>query len=276
MDFLWVLFALIYRFFYKMNRFVFLRPQKPLQKSKLIIIGSYLMGGAGKTPFTLYLAKSFLKENFTVAILCHSKAMDEYEWLQQEALDAKVFSTKNRFRLAKKIDGLFDIIIADDGFEDFRLSAHHKIALQWGEFAHDITDLFPSGYCRSLKKDHPDVTMTLYCGNSFIDPDLVFSISEIKNEQGDSLNKSATAMCGIGNPDRFFSDLQDFGITIEKKIIRPDHDRKFELMLKKELLLGKPIVITEKDCCRLTLETRKTPLVFVAKQKLSVLHDFKL
>ncbi len=271
-----VLFALLYRFFYKINRFLFLRPQKPLLKSNLIIVGSYLIGGAGKTPFALYLAKRFLNKNRSVAILCHEKAHDEFIWLKQQAPQAAIYKTKNRFRLAKELDGKYDILIADDGFEDFRLSAHHKIALQWGEFAHDIIDLFPSGYCRSLKKDHPDVTMTLYCGNSFIDPDLVFSISEIKNEQGDSLNKSATAMCGIGNPDRFFSDLQDFGITIEKKIIRPDHDRKFELMLKKELLLGKPIVITEKDCCRLTLETRKIPLVFVAKQKLSVLHDFKL
>ena len=60
MDSFSVLLALLYRFFYKMNRFLFLRPQKPLDQSKMIIVGSYLIGGAGKTPFALYLAKRFL------------------------------------------------------------------------------------------------------------------------------------------------------------------------------------------------------------------------
>jgi len=83
-------------------------------------------------------------------------------------------------------------------------------------------------------------------------------------------------MCGIGNPDRFFSDLQDFGAVIEKKIIRPDHDCHFECILKKELLHKKPIVITEKDSSRLNPETLIQPLVFVAKQKITVLKEFHL
>jgi len=276
MDSLSLSLALLYRFFYKMNRFLFLRPQKPLDQSKMIIVGSYLIGGAGKTPFVLYLAKRFLKENLTVAILCHTKAKDEFLWLQQEAPEAKVFITNNRFRLTKELDGKYDILIADDGFEDFRLSASEKIALEWGECACKIADLYPSGFCRSLKKDHPDVTQTFLCGKAFKNPDLIFSISEIKNYLGEPLNKSATAMCGIGNPHRFFDDLQNFGAAIEKEIIRPDHDRHFEHSLKKELLHKKPIVITEKDSSRLTPETLIHPLVFVTKQKITVLKEFHL
>lgn len=253
-----------------------MRPQKPLLKSNLIIVGSYLIGGAGKTPFALYLAKRFLNKNRSVAILCHEKAHDEFIWLKQQAPLAAIYKTTNRFRLAKELDGKYDILIADDGFEDFRLSANEKIALEWGESACKIADLYPSGFCRSLKKDHPDVTQTLFCGKAFKNPDLIFSISEIKNHLGEPLNKSATALCGIGNPHRFFDDLQDFGAVIEKKIIRPDHDCLFERILKKELLHKKPIVITEKDSSRLNPETLIQPLVFVAKQKITVLKEFHL
>lgn len=271
-----ILLSFLYRFFYKINRFLFLRPKKALQHSQLIVVGSYLIGGAGKTPFSLFLAKQYLNKNKSVGILCHSKADDEYQWLQQKVPEAKIYKTKNRFSLAKQLDGKLDILISDDGFEDSRLVPDKKILLQWDYSPCFISDLYPSGSNRSLKDDHSDITNIFFCGDNFIDPDLVFTISEIVNAQGQSLNGEAIAMCGIGNPHRFFNDLERFGISITEKIIRPDHDHQFEKYLKKELQQNKPIVITEKDACRLSQETKKNPLLFIAIQKLTILHDFVL
>lgn len=265
------LLALTYRFFYKVNRFLFLRKKRPLKHSKLIVVGAYLIGGAGKTPFTLHLAQHFLSENKSVAILCHAKANDEFLWLQQKLPHVKVFKTKNRASLASRLDGQFDVILTDDGFEDHRLVPDEKIALQWGESTHYIRDLIPSGFCRSLKRDHLDITRTVFCGDSFINPDLLFYISKIVNAGGESLTAGATAMCGIGSPQRFFADLEKFGAIIHKRVERPDHDRRFETHLKKELSLSNPIVITEKDFSRLSPEIRNNPLLFMAEQKVAIL-----
>lgn len=74
-------------------------------------------------------------------------------------------------------------------------------------------------------------------------------------------------MCGIGNPDRFFSDLQDFGITIEKKNIRPDHDRKFELMLKKRTLTWQTYCHYRKRLLPSNSRNKKNPACFCRQTK---------
>ena len=48
--------ALIDWILYKLHHWLFLRPGKPLTHAKLIVVGSFLAGGAGKTPFVIWLA----------------------------------------------------------------------------------------------------------------------------------------------------------------------------------------------------------------------------
>ena len=112
----------LYRIGYKLHHKLFLRPQPPL-RVPVFIVGSYLAGGAGKTPFTIWLAKQFLEQRKNVAVLCHSDAWDELVLLQQELkpLGATVIATKNRYATAMEIQDRFDIILCDDGFEDSRL-----------------------------------------------------------------------------------------------------------------------------------------------------------
>lgn len=264
------LISVIYRLAYLSHRRLFLKPKEALKHSKLIVVGSFLAGGAGKTPFSLYLAKQILQQQKTLAILCHSKARDEQRWLQKKLPGCPVYHTKNRHQQAKKIDGQFDIILCDDGFEDSRLAPDLKIALRWGEQAQSIFELIPRGHCRSLEKDHSNIHLSLLCGLAFQNPDIEFQISTITNSQHQKLQKPAIAMCGIGNPDRFFKDLQKHGISLIDKIKRKDHDTRFEIHLQKTLLKQQPIIITEKDYHRLGLQTQKNPLLYVAPQKIKV------
>ena len=73
----------LYRIGYKLHHKLFLRSQPPL-RIPVFIVGSYLTGGAGKTPFTIWLAKRILEQRKNVAVLCHSDAWDEFALLQQE------------------------------------------------------------------------------------------------------------------------------------------------------------------------------------------------
>jgi tetraacyldisaccharide 4'-kinase len=173
-----------YRIAYKLHHKLFLRPQ-PALRTRVIIVGSYLVGGAGKTPFTIWLAKRILEQDKKVAVLCHSKAWDEFTLLQQELqpLGVTVIATKNRYFTAKSISDKFDTILCDDGFEDTRFTGAHYICLDWQEPPRSIADLVPAGKCRSLEQDHRDshiIHIDCY-GKNGTTPDIRFSIESLTN-----------------------------------------------------------------------------------------------
>ena len=274
--------AAFYRIGYKLHHKLFLRPQ-PTLRTPVIIVGSYLAGGAGKTPFTIWLAKRFLEQDKKVAVLCHSSAWDEFILLQnnlaqnlqadphKHSPSIKIFSTKNRYTTAKEIQDKFDIILCDDGFEDSRFTGACYICLDWQEPPHSIASLLPAGKCRSLEQDHRDTQVVhLDCyGKNGTAPDIHFSIESLTNYTlGEPL--AATAICGLGSPERFIQDLRDFGINIEKKIIRPDHDKQFTQVIEAELSQGKHIVVSQKDACRLPQSLLTTPKLHVTVQKITI------
>jgi len=175
------LLAACYRVAYKLHHRVCLRPGKPLAHAQLVVVGSFLAGGAGKTPFTAWLAQ-FLQENSRgaadgiagkdcaaprIAILCHRNAADEAEMLRQQFADisqVRVIATPNRYKTAHEIDRDYDYIICDDGFEDTRLVNAFTIRLDWEEPPTRTADLLPAGKNRSLLQDHDAPALVLRCG----------------------------------------------------------------------------------------------------------------
>jgi tetraacyldisaccharide 4'-kinase len=66
-------------------------------------------------------------------------------------------------------------------------------------------------------------------------------------------NAKANIVCGLGNPERFCSDLQDFGIEIGHKFFFKDHSKAFAAQFEK-IIQNRPqetFVISEKDAARL-------------------------
>ena len=266
--------AAFYRIGYKLHHRLFLRPQPPL-RVPIVIVGSYLAGGAGKTPFTIWLAKRLQEQGKKVAVLCHSAAWDEFILLQNSlSHSAKVIATSNRYSTAKEIQDKFDIILCDDGFEDSRFTGAHRICLDWEEPPTSWTKLWPAGPFRSLKQDHDEseiihldcVGNNGHCVNS---PAINFSIESITNfAAGKPL--TATAICGLGNPKRFVEDIRAFGINVEKAIVRRDHDKRFHQIVQAELAQDKDIVISQKDACRLQQSLLAHPKLHTAIQKITV------
>ena len=274
--------AALYRVAYKFHHKFFLRPQPPIQ-TPVIIVGSYLAGGAGKTPFTIWLAKRFQEQGKSIAILCHSAAWDEFIMMQREFQPAqnsqiKIIATRNRYKTAREIQDKFNIILCDDGFEDTRFTNAKYICLDWQEPPTSWKSLLPAGPFRSLKQDHDELeTVHLRCfGSDFQVPDISFSIESITNYiPGKPL--SATLICGLGTPDRFVNDVRAFNhatgkpsIQIHKVIKRPDHDKHFSQIVESELLQGSDIIISPKDSCRLPQQHLSHPKLHIAIQKIEV------
>lgn len=273
--------ALIYRALYKIHHWLFLRPGKPLTHAKLIVVGSFLAGGAGKTPFVIWLANHLvsLSETARVAVLCHAKAWDELELLKMKLPWATVVATTNRYCTARELDSQFDYIICDDGFEDSRLRPAYTVRLDWGEPPRRLRDLWPVGPNRSLVQDHPQPDLVLRCDGE--NPDVKFSIEEIVNGAGEHLVAGGSgasavgsgmwAVCGIGNPERFFKDLENFGVKVENAVVRPDHEWRYDKALKKILKSAPAVLLTEKDFMRLGPDLRNSPRVYRCVQDLLLL-----
>lgn len=271
----------IYYIAYKVHHRFCLRQGSPLVHARLIVVGSFLAGGAGKTPFVAWLAQ-FISEKGAagniaaagkegaaprIAILCHDRAQDEAAMLRQKFAgmpQVHVIATPNRYRSAHEIDRDYDFIICDDGFEDSRLSGAITIRLDRAGTPQRIADLVPAGKNRSLPRDHEEPAVTLGQG------DIRFRIGRIANAGNEPCPAGSIAICGIGDPERFRQDLASYGIEPAGFIARPDHDRRFEQTIMKFLAQGASLVMTEKDFARLPEKWRLHPNVFVAYQEIEV------
>ena len=260
----------IYYIAYKLHHQFCLQQGSPLGHARLIVVGSFLAGGAGKTPFVAWLAQ-FINSHATqvprIAILCHERAQDEATMLRQKFAgmpQVRVIATSNRYKTAQELDRDFDYIICDDGFEDTRLAGAITIRLDRAGTPQKIADLVPAGKHRSLPRDHEEPAVTLGQG------DIQFRIGRIANAGNEPCPAGPIAICGIGAPERFRQDLASFGIETAGFIARPDHDPRFEQTIMKFLAQGASLVITEKDYARLPEKWRLHPNVFVAYQEIEV------
>ena len=266
----------IYRIAYKFHHLICLKPGKPLEHARLVVVGSHLAGGAGKTPFCAWFAENLhsgalapactepSRPGPRIAILCHSAAADEAKMLREKLPFATVVTTSNRYRTAHELDRDFDFIICDDGFEDTRLTGATVIRLDRDILPRHIRDLVPAGKYRSLAQDHAKPALAL--GPA----DVQHRISGIVNAAGSPCPALPIAVCGIGDPERFRKDLADYGTAPSKLIATPDHCKNFEKHLLQAIREGHHAVITEKDSTRLRDEIRQNPAVFVARQQTTV------
>lgn len=258
--------AICYRAAYLLHHALCLRPGTPLKHSQLIVVGSFRTGGAGKTPFCIWLCNHLAAQGKAVALLAHEYAFDEVAMLRQKFAGntrVQIFATKNRYRLAHELDRSqkFNCIVCDDGFEDSRLVGAITILLQWEPLPTKISKLWPCGNMRSLAKDHDldsPMVRILRCDDG--NPAVRFVIDKVLHfHSGKEFVKNtakANIVCGLGNPERFCDDLQNFGIEIERRFFFKDHSKAFTAQFE-QILQKYPqdaFVISEKDSARLSAE----------------------
>ena len=274
-----VLLACAYRAGFCVLRFTRYRSRTPLKKSRLVVVGSHLAGGAGKTPLVQKMAEELLLQGKSVAILCHSAAWDEFRMLQSKVRGAAVLKTSDRFRTAKDLDGKFDIILCDGGLEDTRFVDADVFVLRWNERAKSLRDLIPWGSCVSLEKDHPEA-LTVTCSRSGGESSSFaasFTLDRIVNYRGEALSRGTFAkiVTGIGNPERLAKDVTDGGISVKQKVFLRDHSKSYAKRLRQELSEKLPIVLTEKDLFRLDDREKENPLLYVAKERVQINSTFE-
>ena len=231
-------------------------------KVKVICIGNIYLGGTGKTPLSIFLAKEISKIGKKTAIIrkFYKNHIDEYKLIEKNF--SYLITEKNRIDgINKAIKRGFDTVILDDGFQDYKIKKNLSIICFNQNQLIGNGYIFPSGPLRENLSSLKYAQIILINGNkdlSFekkllsINNKLEIFYSKYKALNTDEFkNKKLLALAGIGNPENFFDLLKSYNLKIEKKYIFPDH----YIFKKKEMLdivsdaedNNCEIVMTEKD-----------------------------
>ncbi|MDP8260962.1 MAG: tetraacyldisaccharide 4'-kinase [Candidatus Kappaea frigidicola] len=118
-------------------------------KKKIISIGNITAGGTGKTPFEMFLVNNFLAQK-KVVIISRGYNNDELDLLQYNLPKVKILSGRNRIQLIEKAQKIFDpdIIILDDGFQQWRIKKDIEIVLIDSSNPFSNNKLLPAGLLR--------------------------------------------------------------------------------------------------------------------------------
>lgn len=240
----------------------------------VVIVGNISVGGTGKTPLLISLARHLCQQGLKPGIISRGYAGKAISWPQIVAMcsdpvqvgDEPVMIARNtgcpvvvgpdRVKDVEVLLDKFDcnVILSDDGLQHYRLQRDIEIVVV------DADRLFGNGFClpagplREPEARLKSADMVIYHGaqaekHAFVlDYDKLNSLNNGDQKTLDAFKgQKVHAIAGIGHPERFFSLLESRGIQLIRHHF-PDHylytanDLKFNDAL--------PILMTEKDAVK--------------------------
>jgi len=225
---------------------IFAKPYR--SQSKIICLGNFTVGGQGKTPCVIALAKllkamaidyAFISRGFGRKNKVNFLEVDEHMQANEVgdeplllAKYGKTFVGAKRGELVKKIEekNKFPLLIMDDGLQNNSLEKDLKIAVVDEKimFGNNLT--LPAGPLRepvSLALRNVDLIIFIAQDNSkipeiFGDKKVVKASLQVLNHQ-QFFGKKIIAFCGIAYPQKFFTSVVDHGLEVVETISYPDH-----------------------------------------------------
>lgn len=240
----------------------------------VIVVGNITLGGTGKTPCVIALAKHLTETGYHPGIVSRGvggkrhreplivsrdtsvvDAGDEAVLLARQA-NCPVVTGVDRAAAAAALLAKFpdcDVIISDDGLQHYRLARDVEIAVIDGSryFGNDC--LLPAGPLRESRKRLNDVDYVIVNHGSYEHANAYQMKIEARdwvsltNQQPLSDLNKVHAVAAIGNPGKFFQSLRQKGYDVIEHVF-PDHypfqahDFNFNDNL--------PVVMTEKDAVK--------------------------
>ena len=214
----------------------------------VICVGNINTGGSGKTPFVIYLANLLKKRKINAHIVSRGylgKSNDtikinvkkhSYKDVGDEALllakENNTWVSKNRYEGALKatLHGA-DVIILDDGLQNYSLYQDLKIVIVDGGFGFGNNFLIPAGPLRENIQsgiEKSKILILLDEDKNNIEQKVKKKIAVIKGQTviknyKKLKNKKLVAFAGIGRPEKFLNSLEKKKLSILKFFPFPDH-----------------------------------------------------
>ena len=235
-------------------------------KIPVICVGNIYLGGTGKTPLCILIAKELKKHNKKPALIkkYYSKHIDEHN-LINNSLDC-LFLDKQRFKAINSAEKKqYDVAILDDGFQDYSIKKNLNIICFNSSQLIGNGMTLPSGPLREKISALKKTQIILINGNkndsfekkilSISDKVKIFYSRYLPINIEEFKDKKLFAFAGIGNPSNFFKLLTENKLNIQKKLEFPDHYKfsksEIEKMNDDCLKNNLQLVTTEKDYFRI-------------------------
>jgi tetraacyldisaccharide 4'-kinase len=225
----------------------------------VVVIGNLTVGGTGKTPVVIWLAKALTARGFKPGIVSRGYAgsselssvgantlpelVGDEPVLIARRTQCPVWIGRDR---AAAVDRLVatnpevDIIISDDGLQHYRLARDLEVVVIDGQRHFGNGLLLPAGPLREPVSRLKSVDATVFNGGETTElpgrtltaPAFAMRLSgsTFRNLRNDEINMPAEqlaglrvhAVAGIGNPERFFAHLRSLGLSFIPHAF-PDH-----------------------------------------------------
>jgi tetraacyldisaccharide 4'-kinase len=250
-------------------------------RARVLCVGNLTAGGSGKTPVAIALGRMLAAREKKVVFLTrgyggrlkgpvavdpvHHSAAEVGDEALLLAQAGPTIVARNRAAGARLADEMgADIIIMDDGFQNFQLEKDLSLVVVDAAFDFGNGGLIPAGPLRERPKQglaRADAVMLMGEGS----PELPFAgpvlRAELKPLALEGLRgRPVFAFAGIGRPERFFTTLDRVGARVLGNAGFPDHHSftalEMSLLRTTAEKLGAELVTTEKDYVRFDLHER--------------------
>lgn len=249
----------------------------------VVIVGNLTVGGNGKTPVVVWLAKLLSQQGLNVGIISRGYGGDHTEpTLVQSDTPANVCGDEPKLIVnqtgclmavgqdrvaageliiahAQTSGQALDIIISDDGLQHYRLKRQMEVVVIDGHRRFGNNHLLPMGPMREGQWRMKSATLIINNGgaSAFNEERMILKPNALRlvkdNQQVNSTVITANdcvAMAGIGYPQRFFDTLNDMGIATTKEIPFSDHQPYDKQMLSGLVTEQQWLLMTEKDAVK--------------------------
>ena len=228
----------------------------------VICVGNIFIGGTGKTPLSIHIARKLSENGKNPAIVrkYYKSHKDEHKMII--SYYNKLILNLNRSKgIYEALEKGYDAVILDDGFQDYKIKKNLSIICFNSNQLIGNGYLFPSGPLRESLGSLRNANIVIINGDRSLEfeqkilkiqKDLKIYYSNYKplNIQ-EFKNKKLLVISGIGNPENFFKILKDNQMNIQKKMVYPDHYEFTKNEMLKIIEYAKKndfqIVMTEKD-----------------------------
>jgi tetraacyldisaccharide 4'-kinase len=267
--FLFALVSFLRRQFYRLGIFAVHDFPVPV-----VVVGNITVGGTGKTPLTLALIERLRAEGFKPGVVSRGYGgHGDYPLIVNDAVFAEqcgdepltlfrrtgvplVVDPRRSRAVAHLLESAdCDVVLCDDGLQHYALARDVEIAVIDGGRGVGNGRLLPMGPLREPVSRLRSVQQIVINGEGFVWPEAVHM--SLRPESWQNLRRETHsapapgervhAVAGIGNPARFFAQLEQQGYIVTGHAF-PDH----HVYSARELNFadGLPVVMTEKDAVK--------------------------
>ena len=242
----------------------------------VVVVGNLSVGGTGKTPLVIALARLLARRGLRVGVVCRGYRGAASRWPRKVRPDSDparvgdeavllarrtggpVAAGPNRIAAARILvrRAKCEVILSDDGLQHLQLARDVEIVVVDGARRHGNRRCMPAGPLREPLARLGSVDLVVVNGDArrgelgmrLEAGDAVSLVDTGETRPLDSfLGAPVHAVCAIGHQERFFRTLEAHGLTIIRHPF-PDHHPFAE----KEIRFpdDAPVLMTEKDAVK--------------------------